>query len=185
MLRIAIVDFAGFEEFQAGRRLVEKIKTELEPHDSLEVVDVRRYADVPHTGFLKPRQALELARKLNVDVVVTGAVDQFEMNRFAGHQIPYVIYLPEAKVKLELRYRVMEFFDVEKREMQAYSETIAGTGVMRKRPRLIPVDRRDITATASAAELQMVQDAALDDLVGNLLASMAHQFPWVPPDFQQ
>ena len=184
VLRIAIVDFAGFEEFRAGRRLVEKIKIQLEPHDSLEVIDIRRYADVPHEGFLKPRQALDLARKLNVDVVLTGAVEEFDVNRFAGHQVPYVVYLPEARVELAMRYRVMEFFDEEKTEMQAYSDAIAGSGVLRKQPRLLPTSGRDITATASAGELEMVQERALDDLVGNLLASMAYQFTWVPPDFQ-
>jgi len=74
VLRIAFVDFAGFEEFQAGKRLVDKIKTQLEPHDSLEVVDLSRYAGIPRQGFLKPLQALSIARKLGVDVVVTGAV---------------------------------------------------------------------------------------------------------------
>ena len=28
-----------------------------------------RYADVPNKGFLKPREALELAMKLGVDIV--------------------------------------------------------------------------------------------------------------------
>ena len=184
VLRIAIVDFAGFEEVRAGRRLVEKIKVQLEPHDSLEVVDIRRYADVPHEGFLKPREALDLARKLNVDVVLTGAVEAFDVERFAGHQVPYVVYLPETRVELAMRYRVMEFFDADKSQMQAYAAAIGGSGVLRKQPRLLPTTRWDITATASAGELEMVQDRALDSLVGNLLASMASQFAWVPPDFQ-
>ena len=33
VLRIAVVDFAGFEEYHAGRRLVDKIRTRLESHD--------------------------------------------------------------------------------------------------------------------------------------------------------
>lgn len=184
VLRIAIVDFAGFEEFRAGRRLAEKIKIQLEPHDSLEVVDIRRYADVPHEGFLKPREALDMARKLNVDVVLTGAVEEFDIDRFAGPQVPYVVHLPEARVGLAMRYRVMEFSDADKSGMQSYAAAIGGSGVLRKQPRLLPTTRRDITATASAGELEMVQDRALDSLVGNLLASMASQFTWVPPDFQ-
>ena len=124
-----------------------------------------------------------MARKLNVDVVLTGAVEEFDVNRFAGLQVPYIIYLPEARVEMAMRYRVMEFFDAEKTEMQAYSDAITGSGVLRKQPRLLPTTGRDITATASAVELEMVQERALDNLVGNLLASMASQFTWVPPDF--
>jgi hypothetical protein len=40
VLRIAVLDFSGFEEYDAGSRLVDKIKSRLEPHDSLKVVDL-------------------------------------------------------------------------------------------------------------------------------------------------
>ena len=58
-----------------------------------------------------------------------------------------------------------------------------GAGRARKRVRLIPVDRRNVTATASARELSDIQDSALDDVAGNMLASMAERFSWTPPDF--
>jgi hypothetical protein len=106
------------------------------------------------------------------------------VNRFAGHQVPYLIHLPEAKVDLELRYRVIEFFDKDKSEMQAYTERVGGTGLLRKPPRIFPTTRRDITSTATAAQLRAIQEEALDDLVKNLLASMSVQFTWIPPDFQ-
>ena len=184
VLRVAVVEFSGFEDYKAGKRLVERIKAQLAPHDSLEVVELRRYLDVPHKGYLKPDQALDLARKLGVDVVLTGHVTEYQMDRFAGLHVPYVFYLPEAQAHLSLRYRVMEFFDPQKTEMQTFSGTISGLGQTRKRVRLLPVDRRDITAAANAGELQLVQEAALDNLVDNLLASMAVQFTWVPPSFQ-
>ena len=184
VVRLAFVDFAGFEEFKAGKRLVEKIKTRLEPHDSLEVVELTRYAGIPRQGFLKPRQALDLARKLGVDVVVTGMVAEFNMDRFAGPQVPFLVHLPETRVDLELRYRVIEFFDEDKSQMHALSETVGGGGLLRKTPRILPTSRRDITSVASAAELQAVQEEALDNLVENLLASMSAQFTWIPPDFQ-
>ena len=184
VVRVAFVDFAGFEEFKAGKRLVEKIKTQLEPHDSLEVVDLARYAGIPRRGFLKPRQALDLARKLGVDVVVTGTVAEYNMDRFAGPQLPFIVHLPETRVDLELRYRVIEFFDEDKSEMRALSETVAGGGLRRMLPRILPTSRHDITSTASAAELQAVHEEALDNLVKNLLASMSSQFTWIPPDFQ-
>jgi hypothetical protein len=182
VLRLAIIDFEGFEEYGAGERIVEKIKTRLEPHDSLEVVDITRYANVPNAGFLKPRQALELAMKLGIDIVVTGAVSQFEVDRFAGLNVPYVVKLPEAQVEVGLRYRVLEF-DPTKTQMQAHNQEVRGTSKMRKGIRLFSGDQRDLTSSASAVELQSVQEAALDDLVGNMLAAMADQFSWVPPDF--
>jgi len=182
VVRIAIVDFGGFEEYEAGEKLVEKIKTLLEPHDSLEVVDLSRYAGIPHKVFLKPREALELARKLGVDVVLTGTVSAYEIDRFAGLQVPYVVHLPEAKVEVKLRYRVVEF-SPDKTQMQVFSEEVAGQGRLRKGVRLLSTDRRNITARASAGELHLVQDQALSDLAGNMLAMMAAKISWVPPDF--
>ncbi len=184
VLRLAIVDFEGFEEFSAGSRLVEKIKTQLEPHDSLEVVDLARYADIPKQGFLKPRQALELAQKLGIDVVVTGVVSTFDVERFAGLKVPFIIDLPEANVEVGLRYRVM-VFDGTKTQMQAYSQETAGLSRLRKGMRLLPPTRRDVTSSASAGDLQRVQEEALDNLVNNMLGSLAQQFTWVPPDFIQ
>jgi hypothetical protein len=223
VLRLAIVDFEGFEEFGAGQRIVEKIKHRLEPHDSLEVVDLARYANVPNEGFLKPRQALELAKKLGIDIVVTGAVSQFGVDRFAGLNVPFMVKLPQAQAEVGLRYRVLEFdydksqeqaqnqqvqpvgnlildnsdvisaqeeFDTTKNQIQAklvlkneYSQEVKGVGKMRKGMRLFSGDQRDITSSASAVELQSIQEAALDDLVDNMLAAMAEQFSWVPPEF--
>lgn len=182
VLRLAIVDFEGFEEYSAGERIVAKIKTLLEPHDSLEVVDITRYADVPNQGFLKPREALELATKLGIDIVVTGAVSKYDVDRFAGLGVPYVVKLPEAQVEIGLRFRVLEF-DSTKTQMQAHNQEVMGSGKIRKGVRLLSGDRRDITSSASAVELQGVQEQALDDLVDNMLAAMAGQFSWVPPDF--
>ena len=161
---------------------MEKIKTELEPHDSLEVVDLSRYADIPKEGFLKPRQALELAQKLGIDVVITGLVSSYEVERFAGLQIPFVIDLPEAHVEVGLRYRVLVFDDT-KTQMQAFSNETEGISRFRKGLRLLPPTRRDVTASASAGDLQRVQEEALTNLVSNMLASMASQFNWIPPDF--
>jgi hypothetical protein len=146
----------------------------------LVIVEVGPVPDPP--VFLKPRQALELATKLGIDIVVTGAVSKYEVDRFAGINIPFVVKLPEAQVEVGLRFRVLEF-DATKTQMQAHNQEVKGTGKMRKGVRLLSGDRRDITASASAVELQEVQEKALDDLVDNMLAAMAGQFSWVPPDF--
>ena len=183
VLRIAVVDFAGFEEFQAGRRLVEKIRIALEPHDSLEVVDLTRYTGIPTRGALTPRQSVELARKLGVDVVVTGTVAAYDVDRFAGLRVPYLFELPETEVEVGLRYRVMWFSSAARTDMEAYTETVTGKGTLRKRVRLLPADRHDITVSRTAAELAATHESALDDLTGSLLDSMARNFSWIPPDF--
>jgi hypothetical protein len=183
VLRLAIVDFAGFEEYHAGRRLVEKIRTRLEPHDSLEVVDLSKYTGIPRKGALSPRESVDLARKLGVDVVVSGTVSQYEVERFAGLRVPYVFELPETDVVVGLHYRVMWFADPARTDMEAFTEQITGKGTLRKHVRLLPADRQDITVSRTAADLEGAHESALDDLVGNLLASMARTFSWIPPDF--
>jgi hypothetical protein len=183
VLKIAILDFEGFEEYDAGPRLVAKIKTELAPHDSLEVVDLARFSGLPQKGGMSPGLARELAQKLGVDVVVTGEVLDYRIKRFAGIHVPYVVELPETQVNVRLRFRVLEFFGPEREEMEAFTATIAGLGRIRKGVRLLPVDRRNVTATASARELLNVQNSALEDVAGNMLASMAERFSWTPPDF--
>ena len=73
---------------------------------------------MPNEGFLKPRQALELAKKLGIDIVVTGAVSKFGVDRFAGLHVPFLVKLPQAQAEVGLRYRVLEF-DNNKSQMQA------------------------------------------------------------------
>ena len=183
VLKIAILDFGGFEEYQAGHRLVDKIKTLLEPHDSLEVVDLSKFKGIRKVGPLSPMEALEVGEKLGVDVVISGSVSNYEIERFAGLKVPYVFELPETEVNVSLRYRVMWYTSRAKTEMESLTEEISGRGLLRRRVRLLPVDRRDITVVRSAPDIENAHDAALDDLVGNFLASMASQFSWVPPDF--
>lgn len=181
--RIAVVDFAGFEEYHAGRRLVDKIRTRLEPHDSLKVVDLSRYTGILKKGALTPMESIELAHSIGADVVITGTVSQYEIDRFAGLSVPYLFELPETQVEVGLRYRVMWFSSAARADMEAISEQIVGKSSIRKRVRLLPADNRDITVSRSASELARVHDSALDDVVSNLLASMSQTFSWFPPDF--
>ena len=183
VLRIAVLDFGGFEEYHAGKRLVTKIKTQLEPHDSLEVVDLSKFKGIRKQGLLTPMEALDLGRKLGVDGVVSGTVSDYRVDRFAGLKVPYVFEIPETEVSVFLRYRVMWFTSQGKTEMEALTEEISGQGLVRKRLRLLPVDQHDITVSRSAFEIENAHESALDDLVDNFLGSMAAQFSWIPPDF--
>jgi len=77
----------------------------------------------------------------------------------------------------------MWFSSAARTEMEALSQEIEGEGRLRKRVRLLPADRRDITVARSAAEIRQVHEGALDDLVSNLLDNMSQHFSWVPPQF--
>ncbi|MBT3346630.1 MAG: hypothetical protein HN712_13520 [Gemmatimonadetes bacterium] len=183
VLRLAIVEFGGFEEYEAGERIVERLRHRLEPHDSLEVVDLTRYSGIPHRGALRPQQLIDIARKLGVDVIISGAVSNYDVERFSGPRLPFLFEVPETQVKVGLRYRVMWFSSPAKIEMEALSQEIEGEGHLRKRVRILPADRRDITVARSAAEIRKVHEEALDSLVSNLLDNMAQHFSWVPPQF--
>lgn len=181
--RLAVVDFGGFEEYQAGKRLVEKIRIRLEPHDSLVVVDLGRYADIPKKGALSAEQAADLARKLGVDAVVTGSISDYKIDRFAGRRVPYVFAAPQTQVDVALRYRVLSFAGGDPRRMETFTQQAGGQARVRDRVRLLPSDAHDITIGASSRELEAAQEAALDDLAGHVLATMAAKFQWIPPDF--
>ncbi len=183
ILRLAVLDFTGFEEYQAGQRLVNKIKMRLAPHDSIEVVDLKRYANVPTKGNISAKQALNLAKKLGIDAFISGTVDDFDCQRFAGKKVPYIIEIPKATATVALRYRVQILSGTD--ALERYDYEAIGKGGMAQRPRLLPVDRMDITATQTALELADIQEAALNNLVDKLLSNMAMNFAWVPPDFAQ
>ena len=183
VLRIAIVDFAGFEEYRAGHRLVEKLRLQLAPHDSIEVVDLSRYTGIRTRGELKPDEALQLARSLRLDVVLSGRVAYYEVERLAGTKVPFVFEVPEAAARVGLRYRVLSFADAARTQVEAHMQEANGEGRVRRKPRLFPVDRHDITAVQPAGELVRIQEEALDELVGNMLATLAERYSWVPPSF--
>ncbi len=183
VLRIAVVDFSGFEEYHAGSRLIDKIRNRLAPHDSLEIVDLNQYTGIVKKGALTPAQSIDLARRIDADVVVTGTVSEYQIDRFSGLRVPYLFELPETEVEVGLRYRVMWFSSADKTDMESFTEQIKGQGTLRLRLRLLPADPHDITVSRSAAELARVHEEALDDVVSNLLASMASMFSWIPPDF--
>ena len=152
VMRLAVLDFGGFEEYRTGTRLVDKIRTELERHDSLEVVDLSKFKGIRKHGLLTPMEALELGRKLDVDVVISGTVSDYEVDRFSGRTVPFVFEIPETEVNVSLRYRVMWFAGSSRMEMEALTEEVSGSGLLRKRVRLLPADRRDITVARAAPE---------------------------------
>ncbi|MEE3233057.1 MAG: hypothetical protein VX294_02740 [Candidatus Latescibacterota bacterium] len=182
--RIAFVDFDGFEEFNAGARLVEKIRGSLEMFDNINMVDIKRYEDVPHKGYLSPQKALELARKLDVDIIVTGLVDHYEIKRFGGARIPFLFSLPETEIRMGMRFRVIE---IDEAGIETHSQTHAVQGVRSEKlgMRFIPYESRNITKNATATQMNNLQDAVLDDLVGSMLAAMVEKSKWLSPELSQ
>ena len=128
VLKIGVLDFSGFEGYRAGKRLVDKIKTALEPHDSLQVVDLADFKGVRRGSALTPAEALDLGRKVGVDVVLTGTVSEYDVDRFSGFKVPLLIEIPETEVTVSLRYRVMWFTGPSRVEMEAYNQEVSGRG---------------------------------------------------------
>ncbi|MEW6752663.1 MAG: hypothetical protein AB1505_17010 [Candidatus Latescibacterota bacterium] len=182
VVRLVIPDFAGYEELQAGGRLVEKIRARLAPHDSIEVVELKGYADVPHRGELKPEAAVALARRLGADAVLTGTVSDYSVERFGGKRVPFVVQRTEARVTVGLDYRLVEL-SPDRTTAESFLNRALGHGRVPQPVRVLSADRREITASASAPQLHGAQEEALDDLVAELLATLAGHYPWVPPDF--
>jgi len=182
--RIAFVDFDGFEEFNAGARLVEKVRGSLETFDNITMVDIKRYEDVPHKGYLPPQEALALARKLDVDIVVTGVVDRYEIKRFGGTRIPFLFARPETEIKMGMRFRVIE---IDEAGIETHAQTHAVQGVRSEKlgMRFIPYESRNITKNATAMQMNNLQDEVLDDLVGSMLATMVEKSKWLSAELPQ
>ncbi len=180
--RIAVVGFSGFADVRAGDRLVERLRRQLAPYENLEFVDLERYADVTHHGYLRPVEAAELARKLQLDVVITGELEKYAVKRLAGPLVPFVYRLPEARVALRLHYRVLEF-DADQIPRRTVIDQVEGSARVQQRLRLLPADRRDVTSAPTAPQLNEVETRAIDDLAAGLLADLADRFDWIPPEF--
>tara|TARA_B100000686_G_scaffold342883_1_gene422796 strand:+ start:1016 stop:2515 length:1500 start_codon:yes stop_codon:yes gene_type:complete len=183
ILRLAIFDFEGFEEVGAGRRIVDRITSVLSPYDSLEVIDVRNYRGLPDSGILTADKAMEIGRALDADVVVSGQVIDYRVERFAGLKVPFIFEVPKTVVDVGLRYKIMWFTSPAKTELESLVGVIAGRGLVSKRMRLMTPYAQDITIERTAVDMEEVQTAALFDLTDNLLSSMSAKFDWIPPDF--
>ena len=183
-VRIAFLDFDGFEDFKAGVRLTEKVRNSLEAFDNIQMVDVKRYQDVPHKGYLSPQKAIDLAEKLDVDIIVTGIVDRHEIKRFGGKRIPFLIARPETEIKMAMRFRVIEI-DEEGIDTHAQSHSVEGVRSAKFGMRFLPYESRNITKNLTALEMNNLQDEVLDELVSSMLFTIVDKSKWLSTELSQ
>ena len=182
--KVVFIDFDGYEEFSAGARLAEKVRDSLDLYKNITVIDIKKYEDVPQKGYLPPQKALELAKRLDADIVVTGRVDHYEIKRFGGRTIPFLIARPETEISMGMRFRVIEIDD-------AGIETHFQTHVVEEMQsaklglRFIPYENRNITRNATAMQMNDLQDAVLDELAGNMMATLVERSRLLTPELSK
>jgi hypothetical protein len=182
--KVVFIDFDGYEEFSAGARLVEKVRDSLDLYENITVIDVKEYEDVPQKGYLPPQKALELAKRLDADIVVTGRVDHYEIKRFGGMTIPFLIARPETEISMGMRFRVIEIDDAGI-ETHSQIHVVEEMQSAKLGLRFIPNESRNITKNATAMQMNDLQDAVLDELAGNMMAKLVEKSRLLTPELSK
>lgn len=170
-VRVAVVNFSGFEHRNAGILVADQIKTAVSRYGHIQVVLVGE-----GTAFLDPDAAMNLARKSDVDVVITGRVLQYEMNRSAKPNVPLVLGLPNTQAQMEADIRIVD----RRAQGQVLSFLLSGTGRQGRGIRMFPTSRDDRTSYLNAVEKERIWTEAIQEMVSELMREMADRFKWFP-----
>lgn len=170
-IRVAVVNLAGFEHHRAGELVAEEIKTKLSRYGHIRLVDVG--AD---TKFLDPDAAMRLAQNANVDVVITGRVGRYELERASKPNLPLVVGLPQTRAHLAADIRVIDRRDNGK----VLSFSLNGVGQQGRGVRMFPTSGDDRTSYLSALDKQRVWTEAIVQMLSELFDGMHDNFEWFP-----
>ena len=170
-VRVAVVNFSGFEQDGAGEMVAEKIKTALTRFGNIRVVDVGTGAE-----FLDPDAALRLAQVSDADVVITGRILRREMTRESQPNVPLVVGFPQTLAQVEADIRVIE--RDEKGEL--LSTQIMGKSRQNRGVRLFPMPGDDRSSYLNVVEKERIWSEAVQQMVDGLFQQMAQTFKWLP-----
>ena len=170
-VRIAVVNFSGFEDEKAGEILASQIRTSLSRYGHIRVVDVGGGSQ-----FLDPDAALRLAQVSNADVVITGRVLRHDLNRAARPNLPLVVGFPLTEAMLEADIRIVD----QQKQGEALATRVVGTGRQTRGIRLFPTSSDDQTSYLSAVDRERIWDEAGRQVVTGLFTEMGEAFPWLP-----
>ena len=170
-VRVAVVNFSGFEQQGAGDMVADRIRTVLGGYGHVRVVDIGK-----GTEFLDPDAAMRLAQVSNVDVVITGRVLRYEANRSARPNVPLLIGFPETRTLMQADVRVID----RRAEERMLSAQVTGTGRKSRGLRLFPTSSDDRTSYLNVIEREQVWEEAINQMVGGLFEEMAQTFGWMP-----
>ena len=167
--RVVVVNFAGFDHQKAGERVADRIKTELTRQGHIRVVDVG-----DRTAFLDPDAALQLAQQVNANVVITGRVRRYELDRSSRPNLPLVFGVPQTVAYVEADFRL-----VAPEQGEVFAGSLVGTGRRSRGVKMFPTSARDDrTDYLSVLEKDRVWNEAMQQMVEQLLKEMAGTFSW-------
>jgi len=170
-VRVAVVNFSGFEHQKAGESVAARIKTALGRYGHIRVVDVGGGAE-----FLDPDTALRMAQLSQADVVITGRILRYEMDRTSRPNLPLVVGFPQTQALMEADVRV-----VDRRENQeVLAAHLSGAGRQGRGVRLFPTSGDNRTDYLNVIEKERVWEEAIQQVVNGLLEEMAQNFTWFP-----
>ncbi|HCR17531.1 MAG TPA: hypothetical protein DIU35_08610 [Candidatus Latescibacteria bacterium] len=170
-VRIAIVDFSGFEDRKAGTLLANKIATVLSRYGHIRIVDVDMAPD-----FLAPDAALTLSDERTLDVVITGRILRSDVTRSARPNVPLVVGFPQTVANMEADVRVVDV----RKQGEVFSLRVTGTGRQSRGIRLFPTSKDDRTSYLNALERERIWEEANGQAVAKLMMELAQNFDWLP-----
>ena len=170
-IRVAVVNFSGFEDHKAGEMLASQIKTSLSRYGHIRVVEVGE-----GTEYMDPDAAVRLAQVSNADYVITGRVLRHELNREARPNLPLVVGFPLTEAMLEADIRVVD----QQKEGEVLATRVTGKGRQTRGVRLFPTSGDDRTSYLSAVDRERIWGEAGMQIVTGLLSEMGGAFAWLP-----
>lgn len=171
LIRVAVVNLAGFEHERVGELVAQEIKTSLGRYANIRLVDVGA-----GTVFLDPDAAMRLAQSSNADVVITGRVLRYEMERGNRANVPLVVGLPQTRAHVAADIRI-----VDRRENgKTMSFSLTGTGTQGRGLRMFPTSQDDKTSYLSVMEKQRVWTDAIQQMLTHFFTGLRENFAWFP-----
>lgn len=167
--RVVVVNFSGFSNQKVGERVADRIRTELTRSGHIRVLEVGDRAE-----FLDPDSALQLATQVDADVVITGRIRRFEMDRSSKPNLPLVFGVPQTVAYVEADFRL-----VSPEQKEVFSGSLVGTGRRSRGVKMFPTTiRDDRTDYLSVLEKDRVWNEAIQQMVDQFLKEMAGAFSW-------
>lgn len=170
-VRVAVVNFAGFEAQKAGEMVARYLKQALTRYGHIRVVEVGEGAQ-----YLDPDAAVRLAEMSDADVVITGRVVRYESNRSSRPNVPLVLGFPQTQAVLETDVRIVDRTE----QGEVLSTRVGGSGTQNRGVRMFPTPGDDQTSYLSVIEKEQLWQDALQELVSGLLGRIGQRFNWLP-----
>ena len=170
-VRVAVVNFSGFEDQGSGVLMADKIKTVMTQFGHVRVIEVGE-----GTEFMDPDAATRLAQVSGADAVITGRILRHDVGRMSRPNLPLVVGFPQTIATLEADVRVID----SREDGKVLSARIIGNGRQNRGVKLFPTVGDDRSSYLSVVEKERIWDQAATQAVAQLFGEMAGTYDWVP-----